>query len=251
MSFEPDWSLYRTFLAAVEEHSLSGAARRLGLTQPTVACHIDALEEAVGANLFLRSQRGLIPTEMALDFKPYAETLASTAAALLRTASGRAGEVCGTVRVSASEGVGVEHLAPILARLRRRHPSLVMELVLSNAVDDLLQREADIALRIVEPTQEALIVQRLPPIALGLHAHRSYLERRGTPTSVQDLAGHDLIGFDRETPAIRAGFGTGICQMSVARRDSDLVHVLADGVSINLGLWVVTHENQSVHPRTC
>ena len=67
MSAEPDWSHYRTFLAVVEECSLSGAARRLGLTQPTVARHIDALEEAIGADLFSRSQRGLIPTEMALD----------------------------------------------------------------------------------------------------------------------------------------------------------------------------------------
>jgi DNA-binding transcriptional LysR family regulator len=92
MSTGPDWDLYRTFLAVVQEGSLSGAARRLGLTQPTVARHIDALEGAVGKDLFLRSQRGLIPTEMALALAPYAETLASTAAALLRTATGHAGE---------------------------------------------------------------------------------------------------------------------------------------------------------------
>lgn len=278
MNTEPDWNLYRSFLAVVEERSLSGAARRLGLTQPTVTRHIDALEEAVGADLFLRSQRGLIPTEMAVDLKPYAETLASTAAALLRTASGRAGEVRGSVRVSASEVVGVEHLPPILARLRRRHPGLVVELVLSNAIDDLLQREADIAVRMVEPTQEALIAQRLTPIGLGLYAHRGYLERRGAPASVTDLAGHDLIGFDRETPAIRAivelfpalnrsafalrvdsdlgqlaairaGFGIGMCQVPVARRDPDLVRVLADAVSIDLGLWVVMHENLKTSAR--
>lgn len=278
MSAEPDWSHYRTFLAVVEERSLSGAARRLGLTQPTVARHIDALEEAIGADLFSRSQRGLIPTEMALDIRPYAETLASTASALLRTASGRAGDVRGTVRVSVSEVVGVEHLPPILARLRQRHPCLVIELVLSNAVDDLLQREADIAVRMVEPTQEALVAQRLPPIMLGLHAHRSYLERCGAPSSVRELPAHDLIGFDRETPAIRAmighfpaldrssfalrvdsdlgqlaairaGFGIGMCQVLVARREPDLVRVLANAVSINLGLWIVMHENLKTSAR--
>ena len=272
MSAEPDWTLYRTFLAVMEERSLSAAARQLGVTQPTVARHVDALEAAVGVNLFLRSQRGLLPTEMALDLKPYAEMLASTAAALLRTASARAGEVSGSVRVSASEVVGVEHLPPILARLRRRHPCLVVELVLSNAVDDLLQRDADIAVRMIEPVQEALVAQRLPPIALGLHAHRGYLERYGTPTSTEDLATHDLIGFDRGTPAvraivgrfpalgrvgfalrtdsdlaqlaaIRAGFGIGVCQVPVARRDPDLVRVLADAVSVDLGLWVVMHED--------
>ena len=272
MSAEPDWTLYRTFLAVIEEGSLSGAARQLGLTQPTVARHVDALEAALGANLFLRSQRGLTPTEMALDLKPYAGTLASTAAALLRTASARAGEVSGSVRVSASEVVGVEHLPPILTRLRRRHPGLVVELVLSNAVDNLLQRDADIAVRMVEPVQETLVAQRLPPIALGLHAHHGYLERNGTPTSIGDLARHDLIGFDRGTPAvraivgrfpvldrpafalrtdsdlaqlaaIRAGFGIGICQVPVARRDPALVRILVDAVSVDLGLWIVMHED--------
>lgn len=277
MNNEPDWSLYRTFLAVVQEGSLSGAARRLGLTQPTVARHIDALEAAIGADLFLRSQRGLMPTEMALGLKPYAETLAATAAALVRAASGAAGEVRGTVRVSASEVVGVEHLPPILARLRRRHPGLIVELVLSNAVDDLLRREADVAVRMTEPLQEALVARRLQPITLGLHARRDYLDRRGVPASLADLAGHDLIGFDRETPAlrgiaqrfpgldhpsfasmasalradsdlaqlaaIRAGFGIGVCQVPVARRDPDLVRVLADAVAVELGLWVVMHED--------
>ena len=228
---------------------MSDAARRLGLTQPTVARHVDALERAIGADLFLRSQRGLIPTEMASDIKPYAETLASTAAALLRTASGHAGEVRGSVRVSAGEVVGVEHLPPILARLRRRHPGLVVELALSNAVDDLLRRDADIAVRMIEPTQEALVAQRLPPIALGLHAHRGYLERRGTPASLEDLAGHDLIGFDRDTSAIRTGFGIGMCHLLLARRDPDLVRVLADAVTVEFGVWIVMHEDLKTSAR--
>nr|WP_321983773.1 LysR family transcriptional regulator [uncultured Lichenicoccus sp.] len=272
MNSEPDWSLYRTFLAVVEEGSLSGAARRLGLTQPTVARHVDGLEQALGADLFLRTQRGLIPTEMALDLRPLAERLAAIAATLLRAAGGRHDEVRGTVRVSASEMVGVEHLPPILARLRRRHPGLVIELALSNAVHDLLQQEADIAVRMVEPTQDALVALRLPSIGIGLHAHRSYLERRGMPVSVEALADHDLIGFDRETPrlrrfveafpslgrsalalrtdsdiaqfaAIRAGFGIGMCQLVLARREPGLVRVLAEAVSLDLGLWIVMHEN--------
>ncbi len=278
MNSDPDWNLHRTFLAVVQEGSLSGAARRLGLTQPTVARHIDTLEAAVSADLFLRSQHGLIPTEMALDLMPYAESLAATIAALMRAASGRAGEVRGSVRISASEVVGVEHLPPILARLRRRHPGLIVELVLSNEVDDLLRREADIAVRMVEPTQEALVARRLPSIALGLHAHGGYLERRGTPVSVEGLADHDLIGFDQETPAlralvdrfptlnraafalradsdlaqlaaIRAGFGIGMCQVPIARRDPDLVRVLADAVAVELGLWIVMHEDLKTSAR--
>ncbi len=278
MNREPDWDLHRTFLAVIQEGSLSGAARRLGLTQPTVARHVDALEKAIGADLFLRSQRGLVPTETALNLKPYAETLASTAAALMRAATGRSGEVRGSVRVSASEVVGAEHLPPILSALRRRHPGLAIELVLSNALDDLLQHEADIAVRMVEPTQDALVARRLQPVTVGLHAHRSYLERRGAPASMDELRSHDLIGFDHGTPAIRAfvtrfptldrpafalrtdsdlaqlaairaGFGIGVCQVQVARRDPHLVRVLADAFGVDLGLWIVMHEDLKTDAR--
>jgi len=88
---EPDWSLYRSFLAVLREGSLSGAARTLGLTQPTLARHIEALEEAVGFKLFTRSQQGLAATEGALELKPYAESLAATTAAMMRSPRGKGG----------------------------------------------------------------------------------------------------------------------------------------------------------------
>jgi DNA-binding transcriptional LysR family regulator len=204
MSSDPDWALYRTLLAVLDEGSLSAAARSLGLTQPTVARHIDALEAALQADLFVRSQRGLDPTDLAQSLRSHAQVMATTAAALLRTASATLGNVAGTVRISASDVVGVEHLPPILARLRRDHPALVIELMLSDRLEDLLAREADIAIRMTEPTQTALLARRLPPVELGFHAHRSYLERRGTPASMEDLSAHDLIGYDAETPALRA-----------------------------------------------
>jgi DNA-binding transcriptional LysR family regulator len=215
---------------------------------------------------------------MGLELKPHAEALALDAATLWRTASGRPGAVRGAVRVSASEVVGVEHLPPMLSGLRRQYPELAVELVLSNAVDNLLRREVDIGLRMVEPAQEALLARRLPSIQLGLHARRDYLDRRGTPLTVDSLTGHDIIGFDRETPAtrsimagyprigrlafalradsdlaqlaaIRAGFGIGMCQVSIARRDPELVRVLEAEVSIDLGLWVVMHEDLKTSAR--
>jgi DNA-binding transcriptional LysR family regulator len=275
---DPSWDLYRTFLAVLQEGSLSGAARSLGLTQPTVARHIDALEQEIGFKLFVRSQRGLAATEAALELKPYAEVLASTAAALLRAASGLGGNVRGTVRVSASEILGAEVLPPILASLREQYPELVIELVLSNAVENLLQREADIAVRMVEPVQEALVVRRLGGVTLGLHAHRRYLARHGMPQQIEDLDRHSLIGFDRETPAIRrmlrhlrgferisfalradsdlaqlaaikAGFGIGACQVALAKRDPDLVRVLPDNFDLQLDAWIVMHEDLRSTPR--
>lgn len=270
MNQEPSWDLYRTFSAVLREGSLSGAARALGLAQPSVARHIDALEEALGASLFLRTPRGLSPTDAALELKPFADQLASTSAALLRTAEGRAGEVRGAVRIAASEMMGAVVLPPILARVRQAHPHLALELSLSNALDDLLRREADIAVRNVAPEQQALVARRVGAVPLGLHAHRDYIARRGTPATMDDLAAHDVIGFDSETPAIRgvaerfpalnraafalradsdvaqmaairAGFGIGICQTALA--GPELVRVLPEAFDLPLEIWIVMHED--------
>ncbi len=272
MTDEPGWDLYRSFLAALEAGSLSGAARRLGLTQPTLARHLDALEQALGAQLFLRSPRGLIPTELARELGPHARALAAQAAALRRAATGAVGEIRGTVRISASEVVGALHLPPMLAGLRARHPRLVLELVLTNAVENVLERAADIAVRMAPPAQQALLARRLPPLRVGLHAHRAYAARKGLPETLDDLAGHDLIGFDTETPAIRAvlarfpmlgraafalrtdsdlaqlaairaGLGIGFCQEVIAAREPELVPVLADAFSLDLPVAIVMHED--------
>ena len=275
---DPEWGLYRTFLAVLREGSLSGAARALGLTQPTVSRHVDALESAVGFQLFVRSQQGLAATDGALELKPYAEALAVTTAAMLRTASGQGRGVKGTVRVSASQIMGAEVLPPTFVSLREQHPELQIELVLSNEVDNLLRRDADIAVRMVEPAQEALVVKRIGSVTLGLHAHRRYLDRAGAPRSLEALHRHSVIGFDRETPAIRsmrkrvagfdairfalrtdsdiaqlmairAGFGIGICQVALARQDPNLERVLSTAFDLKLGVWIAMHEDLRSTPR--
>ncbi|UAJ11767.1 LysR family transcriptional regulator [Glacieibacterium megasporae] len=271
MSTDPDWALYRTLLSVLDEGSLSAAARVLGLTQPTVGRHIDALEAALGVDLFIRSQRGLEPTDLAFSLHAQAQVMATAAAALLRTASGTAGEVSGIVRISTSDVVGVEHLPPVLTRLRRAHPALVIELALTDRVSDLLAREADIAIRMTEPTQGALLARRLPSIDLGFHAHSDYLAAAGTPASVGELPAYTLIGYDTDTRAlramaatlptldragfafradsnlaqlgmIRAGFGIGFCQTAIACRDPALVRVLPE-ITLPLPLWIVMHED--------
>jgi DNA-binding transcriptional LysR family regulator len=269
---EPNWDLYRSFLAVLQAGSLSGAARELGLAQPTLGRHIDALESAVGFALFVRSQHGFLPTEHALQLQPYAESLAATASALLRAASGKGGDAKGTVRITASEIVGCEVLPPILARLQRDWPELKIELALSNHTQDLLRREADIAVRMVRPTQEALVARRIGTVELGLHAHRGYLARRGTPASMAELKDHAVIGFDHESAfirslkhhlgglerqhlalrtdsdmaqlaALRAGLGIGICQVAIGQRNPELVRLFPDTFSIPLDTWVAMHED--------
>jgi DNA-binding transcriptional LysR family regulator len=275
---EPDWTLYRTLLAVLEEGSLSGAARALGSTQPTVGRQLAALERALAQKLFTRSQSGLAPTEAALAIRPYAEALGATAAALRRAATGSGAEPRGRVRISASEIVGAEVLPPILATLRDAHPGLAIELMLSNRVHDLLHRDADIAVRMMRPTQNALLARRIGTVAIGLHAHRRYLERHGTPATPAALEGHALIGYDREPAyvrglgrdkvpvrremfalasdsdiaqlaAIRAGFGIGFCQVPLGRRDPDLRRLFAAQVDFGFEVWVVMHEDLGTVPR--
>lgn len=275
---EPNWEWYRTFLSVMETGSLSAAARALALAQPTVGRHVEGLEHALGLALFTRSRDGYAPTEAAQQLRPYAATLASTAAALRRVASSQGEGVRGTVRIATSEMVGVEVLPPILARLRATYPLLTFELSLSSSIDNLLLREADIAVRLVRPAQEALVARRLGAIELGLHAHRDYLARAGAPASMDALAHHSLIGFDHETDflrrlcqpypvlqranfalrcdndlanlaAIRAGYGIGICQTALAARDPALVRLLPHAFSMKLDTWLAMHEDLRDSPR--
>ncbi|MGK5024482.1 LysR family transcriptional regulator [Janthinobacterium sp. RB2R34] len=266
------WEYYRSLLAVLSHGSLSAAARALGITQPTAGRHIAALERELGVALFTRSQQGLLPTEAALALLPHAQAMEHTAS-LMERAAGNVGEgVAGVVRISASEVVGVEVLPPILARLRERHPALVVELVLSNQVQDLLRREADIAVRMVRPRQERLVMRKVGVIDVGLFAHRDYLVGHGEPVEVADLANHALIGYDLPGPMvrsasgawqmlsrerfavccdsdlaqlalIRAGAGIGGCQALLAAKDSALRRVLPDAFALPLETWVTMHED--------
>jgi DNA-binding transcriptional LysR family regulator len=278
MTDDISWELYRSFLGVLKEGSLSGAARALGVAQPTVGRHVAALEKHLGLALFIRSQSGLMPTEAAQSLRGFAESMQSEAASLQRAATSQGTGVRGTVRVTASDVIGVEVLPPIIAALRDQHPALTVELVLTNRVQDLLRREADIAVRMVRPRQELLVARRIGEIKLGLHAHQRYLARHGTPRSVADLATHSLIGFDQTTAfirsaakavsgwrreafairtdsdlahlaLIRSGAGIGVCQTAIARRDDALVRVLPKQFSLPLETWITMHEDLRSSPR--
>ena len=267
-----DWERQRAFLAVLGEGSLSGAARVLGLSQPTVRRRIEDLERQVGAPLFTRSPSGLAPTGVARDLGQHAQAMATAAEAFMRTASGDAGADEGVVRITASEVIGVEVLPLILAELRARHPGLVLELGLGSRNEDLLRREADVAVRMSPPAQKSLVARRIGAVRLGLFAHRRLLDAEGTPTTVDDLGRLPLIGYESETntvralkvmgltlrredfvyrtdndlgqlAAIRAGVGIGVCQTRLAARDPDLVAVLPDAFGFDLDTWMVMHED--------
>jgi DNA-binding transcriptional LysR family regulator len=268
----PSWDELRTFVEVAHDGSLSGAARRLGLSQPTVGRHIDSLEAALASTLFTRSPRGLTPTPAALALTPHVEAMAAAAAALARTASGEAAADRGVVRVTASDVVGSEVLPPILSAFHAEHPGIAIELALTNRNEDLSRRDADIAVRMVRPTQRGLLARRIGVSRVGLYAHWNYLARFGAPRSIGDLANHCVIGFDRDNrsfrgagefargltredfgfrcdndlaqlAALRAGVGVGGCQKNIARRTPELVTVLPDAIEYALEVWLVMHED--------
>jgi len=233
---------------------------------------IEDLEAQLGVALFTRSPSGLSPTPLGRELAQHARTMAMAAASLARAASAEADAASGAVRITASEVVGMEVLPPILARLREDHPGLVFELALTNRSEDLLRREADIAVRMVRPTQESLVARRVGNITLGMHAHKRMLDAWGRPATLDEARRLPLIGYESETlgvravkamgldlgpadfvfrsdndvaqlQAIRAGLGLGICQVGLARRDPMLERVLPDVFSFDLETFVVTHQD--------
>jgi DNA-binding transcriptional LysR family regulator len=276
MDGRPDWNSYRSFLAVIEEGSLSGAARRLGLTQPTLGRHIEEVEAGLGQSLFVRSQRGLTPTPAAETLRPYAEALQANAEALVRAASRRPEVAEGLVRITASEVIAAEVLPYILRDAFDRHPRLRFEVEGSDRTVDLLHRAADVAVRMADPAQQTLVAARVGEVELGLYASPDYVARRGVVETLEDAERHVLIGFARETPylrgliaglplppietfgfrsdeslvglaAIRAGLGVGFCQVGVARREG-WIRMLPEALSARLPTWVVMHEDLRSNP---
>lgn len=267
-----DWALWRSFLAILREGSLSGAARTLDVAHPTIRRHLDELEAKLGSPLFVRSQSGLVATELALRLREAAQTMEAAAAQLVRIASADAGAVAGTVRITASEIIGVEVLPPILSALKTRHPGLSFEVALTNSIENVLRHDADIAVRMVRPTQDGLLARKVALIPLGFYAHESWIVRQGEPVSLMEvLASGSLIGYDREPglirvltasgfpaiptdfgfrsdsdlaqlAALRAGLGVGVCQKALAARDPKLRQVLP-ALTFELETWLVIHPN--------
>jgi len=206
---DPDWTLWRSFAAVAEHGSLSAAARATGVSQPTLGRHIDALEVRLGLKLFDRSLSGFAPTEWGLRaYEPVRAAAARLAEAALVSAGANA-TLKGTVRLTASEVTSHFTLPPILARLRVEFPEIALELVPSDSVENILMREADIAVRMFRPTQLDLVTRKLGESPIVPCAHERYLVRRGRPERIEELRGHDLVGFDRSDLLVKASAQLG------------------------------------------
>ena len=220
-----DWALVRSFLAVLDAGSLMGAARKLQAQQPTLSRHVAGLEAQLGTPLFERTGRGVTPTAAALSIADAARQMEAGADTLARALSVRREATTGTVRITTSQ-VAATYLMPgVLAALQAEEPGIAVELMASNQINNLLRREADIAVRMVRPAQATLVARKLADLAIVACAHESYLKRAGRPRQPADLLQHRLIGYDRDEQMLRgfAAMGLPVTRESFALRTDDQV----------------------------
>lgn len=267
-----DWTLLRAFVAVMRQGSLSAAARQLRLTQPTLGRQIKALEEAVGEALFDRVPNGLRPTLRALALFDHAAAVDDAAAKLSAALAENPEAASGTVRITASETFGARVVAPILAELAVEHPEIEIEVSATNVQENLMRRDADIAIRLARPEQEGLIAQRVGTIEVGLYATKGYLARHGMPRDFRGMAGHRMVGPDKDPSALRlaerwgatnrrglfafrsdsrmaqeaavhAGIGIGVLRVFEVPLDCELVRVFPDAVVERYPVWLAAHSD--------
>lgn len=217
--------------------SMMGAARRLHTQQPTLSRHIAELELQLGVPLFERTGRGVVPTHAGLAIAESARQMQDGAERLGHTLVSKREATTGTVRITTSDVAATWLLPSVLAALALAEPHIQIELVASNALSNLLRREADIAVRMVRPNQGSLVARKLGDIAITAAAHKDYLRRAGTPRRAEDLAQHTLIGYDKDA-TIERGFarmGVSVPHTQFAlRTDNQIVYsqLVAAGAGI-------------------
>ncbi|MDQ2095893.1 LysR family transcriptional regulator [Rhodalgimonas zhirmunskyi] len=273
-----DWALVQAFLAVAEAGSLSGAARALGRSQPTLGRQVKALEDQLGLRLFQRHPKGLSLSPGGEGLLSPARAMGDAMGEIALYAAGHEAGAAGTVRITASEMVSHYLLPSILVQLRQEAPEIEIELVASDTTENLLYREADIALRMYEPRQLDLVARRLGEIEIGVFAAKSYLARRGWPAGPDDLSQHDLVGYDRSElilrgmreggiemrredfalrcdgqviywELVRAGGGIGFGQVPIAEGDPLIARLELGSPMPTLPLWIAAHREMRHAPR--
>ncbi|MCR6670353.1 LysR family transcriptional regulator [Devosia ginsengisoli] len=267
---QPDWNHLRAFLATVETGSLSGAARSLGLTQPTLGRQVAALEQELGVLLFERVGRSLVLTRAGQELFESARPMGEVAERLPIIASGQSQAIEGLVRITASDVVAAHTLPPILKRLHAIAPGIEVDVVAANDVRDLMRREADIAIRHVRPEQPDLIARRCRGTTAHLYGASLYLDSHGRPRSGADLSAANFIGYSeadglvaelnaRGVPItrrnfrwttgsvvtawemIRQGLGIGVMFRDVAEGAAGVEPVLPDLAPLDVPIWLAVH----------
>jgi len=266
-----NWDDLKYFLAMSEEGSLSAAARKLTVSQPTLSRRLTSLEEDVGAELFSRTRTGLEMTALGERLVQYARHMQDDVHSVERLITGHDSSLKGSVVISCTETLGAEWLVKHTRPFHDQYPGITVEIKVANATSDLLRREADIALRMFRPEQNDLVAKKVATMNYGYYGSREYLERRGTPQSFSELREHDFILPHDEIlvhtskkgnrpfrpplteavfrsnsllaleSAVREGFGIGAYSCLQAEGDENLVRLFRDYSVFSTDLWLVSH----------
>ena len=269
-----DWNLLRSFLAIYETGTLTLAAKRLGSTQPNMGRYLRELEGVIGETLFVRRPGKLEANDHAhqlfLAVAPMAHAIRN-AERVFTDAKGGCADIVGVVRVAVSEMFGYYVMPKILAPMLHDQPQLEIELSVSNLTDNLLRRDADIAVRFFRPEQSDIIAYKLGEVTFGLYAHEDYIVKFGEPEGYEIPVGGFLTGFDKEpfplaealrdgAPSaplrfrfrsdftlarqaiVECGGGVGMIQTDIAATRPGLRRVLVDQVQLVQPVWLCAHD---------
>ena len=265
-----DWNDLRYLLAVQRRRTLAGAAKELRVTKATASRRLAALETALGARLVERKPKGLVLTAAGLEALAAANEIDRVAASLEeRVAEASDATPRGTVRLTAPQWFAERILIGAMSDLRQRYPELEVDLLGTNQIVNIAQREADLALRNVRPSQPSLAARKVGQLGGCVYASKLYLQRRGTPTSRDAIAGHDVlvyetlggmpgfewlkepargssVAFRANDPsalvsAATAGLGLAAVPCLLGDREPSLVRVTTLGFS-RCDMFLVTHE---------
>jgi DNA-binding transcriptional LysR family regulator len=269
---DADWKLVRAFVAVMRTGTLTKAAAELKTTQPTVGRQIRELETRAGESYFRRRGNRLEPTDRAQAMYAVAADVEALLTGLARTMTAPAVGEQTVIRVTSSVNLATNLVPRLLAQINKLYPNLTFEVSATDAVENLLRRDADIAIRLTRPLQGGLVAQEVGALPIGLYASWSYVERKGHPNSIEELPEHRFVadiggrdvregakrlGLDPDklkfalcsaSPlvrfgALRAGIGIGAAVRSIADAYSDLTRILPQIEVATLPVWLVAHDD--------
>lgn len=274
----PDWNHLRAFLATAESGSLSAAARELGQTQPTLSRQVTALEEELGVMLFERVGRALELTTTGIELLEHVRKMGEAAHHVSLVASGQSQTIAGDIRITASDVFSAHLLPPVLHRLREEAPELNIDIVAANDIQDLMRREADIAIRHVRPEQPDLIAKLIGEPKAHFYAHASYLQKHGRPQTVEELSNLDFISYGNPKEMIEfmtplglsltldnfrvgssnglvawqyccEGLGVSVMGESIASKTPNMEQIMPELPAVQFPMWLVTHRELNTSRR--
>ena len=268
-----DWSILRDFIAVAEAGSFSKAVKRLRLSQPTLSRCIAALEAQLKGQLFQRTPKGLLLTEAGESVLAGVRRVEEEALAIERQADAAQQTLTGTVRISATEGLGAVWLPEKIAEFHKIYSGVCVEMLVDNRAANLVRREADIAIRLFRPVQPDLIAKRVGESVMGLYGSGRYFACHGKPEKISHLKEHYLVGFDEtmahtnlavqrlevhfiheriihrsssfigQLNATRAGIGLGVHDCLLADREPTLQRIAPSEFTHHVEVWLVTHSD--------